>query len=41
MRKAINDLDAEQRAALLHVVDLGTALCSSGLIVGVLRLLCG
>jgi hypothetical protein len=38
MRKTINDLDAEQREALLHVVDLGIALCSSGLIVCMLKL---
>ena len=38
MRKAIAELDAEQRAALIEVVDLGTALSVSGLIVGVLKL---
>jgi hypothetical protein len=40
MRKVIDDLDAEQREALLHVVDLGIALCSSGLIVSALKLFC-
>ena len=40
MRNAINDLDAEQRKALLYVVDLGTALCSAGLIVCMLKLVC-
>jgi hypothetical protein len=37
MRKAIAELDADQRAALLYVADLGTALCTSGLIVGLLK----
>jgi hypothetical protein len=37
MRKAIAELDADQRAALLYVADLGTALCASGLIVGLLK----
>jgi hypothetical protein len=37
MRKAIAELDADQRAALLHVADLGTALCASGLIVSLLK----
>ena len=37
MRKTIPEMDAEQRAALLYVVDLGTALCASGLIVSLLK----
>jgi hypothetical protein len=37
MRKAIAELDADQRAALLYVTDLGTALCASGLIVSLLK----
>jgi len=37
MRKAISELDADQRAALLYVVDLGTALCAAGLIVSLLK----
>jgi hypothetical protein len=37
MRKAIGELDPEQRAALLYVVDLGTALCAAGLIVSLLK----
>jgi hypothetical protein len=37
MRKAIAEMDAEQRAALLYVADLGTALCASGLIVSILK----
>jgi hypothetical protein len=41
MRKAIEELDEEQRDTLLYVADLGTALCASGLIVSVLRLLGG
>jgi hypothetical protein len=41
MRKAIAGLDEEQRAALLHVADFGTAICASALIVSVLRLLGG
>ena len=41
MRKAIAELDDEQRAALLQVVDLGTAICASALIVSVLRLIGG
>ena len=40
MRKVVDGLDADQREALLHVVDLGIALCSSGLIVGTFRLTC-
>jgi hypothetical protein len=40
MRKVIDDLDADQREALLYLVDLGTAACSAGLIVGMLKLLC-
>jgi len=37
MRKAIGELDPEQRAPLLYVVDLGTALCAAGLIVSLLK----
>lgn len=38
MRKALAELDAEERAALLYLADLGTALCASGLVVSVIRL---
>jgi len=38
MRKVIAGLDAEQRAALLHLTDFGIAICGSGLIVGLLKL---
>ena len=38
MRKAIDQLDAEERAALLYLVDVGTAMCASGLIVSLLKL---
>jgi hypothetical protein len=41
MRKAIAELDEEQRAALLQVADLGTAVCASALIVSVLRFIGG
>jgi hypothetical protein len=41
MRKALEELDEEQRSALLQVADLGTAVCASALIVSVLRLLVG
>jgi hypothetical protein len=41
MRKAIAELDEEQRATLLYVADLGTAVCTSALIVSILRLICG
>ena len=37
MRKAIAELDDEQRAVLLEVADLGTAVFSSGLIVAILK----
>jgi hypothetical protein len=37
MRKGTAELDAEQRAALLQVVDLATAICASALIVSVLK----
>lgn len=37
MRKAISELDDEQRAALLEIADIGTAIFSSGLIVAVLK----
>jgi hypothetical protein len=39
MRKAIAALDAEQRAALLYLVDLGTAMSAAGLATSILRLL--
>ena len=38
MRKAIAELDAEQRAALLYLADLGTAICAAGLVVSVIKL---
>jgi hypothetical protein len=41
MRKAIAELDEEQRAALLQVADLGTAICASALIVSILRFVVG
>ena len=41
MRKAIAELDEEQRATLLYVADFGTAVCASALIVSVLRLIGG
>ena len=41
MRKAIAELDEEQRAALLYVADLGTAICGSALVVSLLHLLGG
>ena len=37
MRKAIATLDAEQRAAMLQLVDFGLAACASGLIVSLLK----
>ncbi|MBR0758419.1 hypothetical protein JQ604_40100 [Bradyrhizobium jicamae] len=37
MRKAIAELDAEQRSQLLYLADLGTALFSSALVVTILR----
>jgi hypothetical protein len=37
MRKAIAEMDPEQRAALLYVADLGTAVCASGLIVSLMK----
>ncbi len=37
MRKAIGELEPEQRAALLYVVDLGTAICAAGLIVSLMK----
>lgn len=36
MRKAIANLNDEQRAVLLEVADFGTAVFSSGLIVAIL-----
>jgi hypothetical protein len=37
MRKAIAQLDAEQRETMLYLADLGTAVFSSALIVRVLK----
>jgi len=37
MRKAISELDDEQRAVLLEIADFGTAAFSSGLIVAILK----
>ncbi|MCC8938188.1 hypothetical protein H8A99_17325 [Bradyrhizobium sp. Arg68] len=37
MRKAIAQLDAEQKAQLLYLADLGTATFSSALVVSVLK----
>ncbi|VIO66363.1 hypothetical protein CI1B_14840 [Bradyrhizobium ivorense] len=37
MRKAIAQLDAEQKAQLLYLADLGTAMFSSALVVSVLK----
>ena len=37
MRKAISELDDEQRAVLLEIADFGTAAFSSGLVVAVLK----
>ena len=37
MRKVVGLLDAEQREALLWLVDFGTAVFSSGLAVGMLK----
>lgn len=37
MRKALAKLDDEERHQLLYLVDLGTALCLSGLVVSILR----
>ena len=39
MRKVLAELDAEQRAALLCVVDFAIAICASGLVVGLIRLI--
>lgn len=41
MRKALNELGAEERDALLYVADLGTAMCSSALIVSILQFVVG
>jgi hypothetical protein len=41
MRKALAELDEEQRAALLYVADFGTAICLSALIVSILKLIGG
>jgi len=41
MRKAIDQLDAEERAALLYLADLGTAMCASALMVSMLKLIVG
>ncbi|QIG95369.1 MULTISPECIES: hypothetical protein [Bradyrhizobium] len=37
MRKAIARLDAEQKAQLLYLADLGTAMFSSALVVSILK----
>lgn len=37
MRKALSELDDEQRAVLLEIADFGTAVFSSGLIVAILK----
>ncbi|MBR0797830.1 hypothetical protein JQ615_20805 [Bradyrhizobium jicamae] len=37
MRKAIEALDAEQRAQLLYIADLGTAMSSAALMVSTLK----
>lgn len=39
MRKALAELDNEQRAMLLYLADLGTALSAAGLAVSVMRLI--
>jgi hypothetical protein len=39
MRKAIAALDAEERAALIYLADLGIAMCAAGLIVSLLKLI--
>jgi hypothetical protein len=41
MRKALAKLDDDERARLLYLADLGTALCLSGLVVGILQLVGG
>jgi len=38
MRKAMAELDPEQRAALLYLADLGTAVFASALIVSLIKL---
>jgi len=37
MRKAIAELDAETREALLYLADLGTSVCSAGLITSLMK----
>ena len=37
MRKAIAELNNEAREALLYLADLGTVICTSGLIVSVIK----
>lgn len=37
MRKAIAQLDAEQKAQLLYLADLGTAMFTSALVVSILK----
>lgn len=39
MRKAMAELDSEQRGALLYLADLGTAICASGLVVSLMKAL--
>lgn len=41
MRKAIAALDTEQRAQLLYLADLGTAMFSSALAVSILKAVAG
>ena len=38
MRKAMAELDPEQRAALLYLADLGTAVFASALIVSLIKI---
>ncbi len=38
MRKALAELNEDERHALLYVADLGTAACLSGLIVSIIKL---
>ena len=41
MRKAIAELDAEQRETLIYLTDLGLAMFSAALIVCVIKLIVG
>ena len=38
MRKALAELNEDERHTLLYVADLGTAACLSGLIVSIIKL---